>query len=185
MRKQRRALSRDQVEQVTHLVATRLVHAGFNLSSPDQLKRLEDGVVGLTVTISAPGLGSLSPISLTGRLQELQHEAVASQEDTLICGGLALDCRRRLVTLDGELLALTPRELQLLIFLMRNPDTVLTRSQLLGSVWELSYDGDIRTVDTHVKCLRRKLGPYSRHIVTVRKVGYRFDSKPAPEKEDN
>lgn len=177
MRKQRRALSREQAEQVTNLVAARLAHAGFNLSSPDQLKRLEEGVVGLTVTISAPGLGNLSPLSLTGRLQELHHDVAASGEDILVCGGLSVDCRRRLVTLDGAPLALTPRELRLLVFLMRNPDTVLTRGQLLGNVWELGYGGDIRTVDTHVKCLRRKLGPYSRHIATVRKVGYRFDSK--------
>ena len=177
MRKQRRALSREQEEQVTRLVASRLAYAGFSLSSPDQLKHLEEGVVGLTVTISAPGLGSFSPLSLTGRLQELHHDVAAPQEGTLACGGLEVDCRRRLATLDGEPLTLTPRELRLLIFLMRNPDTVLTRGQLLGSVWELNYSGDIRTVDTHVKCLRRKLGPYSRHIATVRKVGYRFDSQ--------
>ena len=177
MRKQRRVLSQDQMEQVTHLISSRLAHAGFNLSTPEQLKNLEEGVVGLTITINAPGLGSLSPLSFSGRLQELHHDVVAPEEDTLTCGGLAVDCRRCLATLDGAPLVLTPRELQLLIFLMRNPDTVLTRGQLLGSVWELSYNGDIRTVDTHVKCLRRKLGPYSRHIATVRKVGYRFDSK--------
>lgn len=177
MRKQRRAFSRDQVEQVIHLVAARLVCAGFNLSDSEQQKNLDEGVVGLSVTINAPGIGSLSPIYLSGRLRELQHDAAVPTEDIISCGGLVLDCRRRLVTLDGKTLTLTPRELQLLTFLMRNPDTVLTRGQLLGSVWELSYDGDIRTVDTHVKCLRHKLGAYSGHIVTVRKVGYRFDSK--------
>lgn len=176
MRKQRRALSENQVEQVTHLVASRLVCAGFNLSAPDRLGQLEEGVLGLTVTISVPELGNLPPVFLTGRLQELYHDVAAPEEDILTCGGLSLDCRRRLVTLDGAPLVLTPRELRLLTFFMRNPDIVLTRGQLLGSVWELSYSGDIRTVDTHVKCLRRKLGPYSRRITTVRKVGYRFDS---------
>ena len=176
MRKQRRALSREQEEQVTRLIASRLAYAGFSLSSSDRLGRLEEGVVGLTVTVSAPGLGALSPLYLTGRLQELHHDVAAPDEDTLTCGGLAVDQRRRLATLDGQPLVLTPRELRLLIFLMRNPDTVLTRGQLLGNVWELNYGGDIRTVDTHVKCLRRKLGSYSRHIATVRKVGYRFDS---------
>lgn len=176
MRKPRRTISQEQVEKVTQLVASRLAYAGFTLSTPEQIKNLEEEQVGLTVTIHVPGLGSIPPLSLTGRLQELHHDIAAPEEETLVCGGLMVDCRRRLVTLDGEPLTLTPRELQLLTFLMRNPDTVLTRGQLLGSVWELSYDGDIRTVDTHIKCLRRKLGPYCRHIVTVRKVGYRFDS---------
>ena len=73
-------------------------------------------------------------------------------------------------------MSFTPREFQLLSYLAHHPDSVIPRTQLLGSVWELSYGGDIRTVDTHVKCLRRKLGPYARHIATVRKIGYRFDS---------
>lgn len=176
MRKPRRTISQEQVEQVTHLIASRLAYAGFTLSTPEQLRSLEEELVGLTVTIHVPGMGSIPPLSFTGRLQELQHDIAASEEDTLVCGGLMVDCRRRLATLDGETLVLTPRELQLLIFLMRNPDMVLTRGQLLGSVWELSYDGDIRTVDTHIKCLRRKLGSYGGHIATVRKVGYRFDS---------
>lgn len=176
MRKPRRTISQEQVEKMTRLVASRLACAGFTLSTPEQVKSLEEGTLGLTVTVQAPEVGILPPIFLTGRLQELHHDIAAPEEDTLVCGGLMVDCRRRLATLDGEALELTPRELQLLIFLMRNPDTVLTRGQLLGSVWELSYDGDIRTVDTHIKCLRRKLGRYSAHIATVRKVGYRFDS---------
>lgn len=175
MRKHRQELSPDQVDQVYHLVASCLARSGFSIATPDQLDQLDDGIVGLTVNISAPGLGPVPPVYLTGKLLELHH-SLTPEEDTLSCDGLVLDCRRRQVTLNGKSLTLTPRELQLLTFLMRNPDTVLTRGQLLGSVWELSYAGDIRTVDTHVKCLRRKLGSYSRHIATVRKVGYRFDS---------
>lgn len=176
MRKPRRTISQEQVEKTTHLVASRFAGAGFTLSTAEQVRSPEEGILGLTVTVQAPEIGTLPPIFLTGRLQELHHDIAAPAEDTLACGGLTVDCRRRLATLDGEALALTPRELRLLIFLMRNPDTVLTRGQLLGGVWELSYDGDIRTVDTHIKCLRRKLGRYSAHIATVRKVGYRFDS---------
>lgn len=177
MKKQRRALSREQKEQIARLVASRLTCAGFSPASADELGQPKEGVVGLTVTISVPELGSFPPIHLTGDLRELQHDVAAPGEDILTCGGLKVDPHRRLATLDGDPLILTPREMRLLIFLMRNPDTVLTRGQLLGSVWELNYSGDIRTVDTHVKCLRRKLGPYSRRVATVRKVGYRFDSQ--------
>ena len=83
-------------------------------------------------------------------------------EDTLCFGGLTLDCRRRLVFMDGEQMSFTPREFQLLSYLAHHPDSVIPRTQLLGSVWELSYGGDIRTVDTHVKCLRHKLGEFGR-----------------------
>lgn len=175
MRKHRQDLSPDQVDQVSHLVASCLARSGFSIATADQLEDLDEGIVGLTVNVTAPGLGTVPPIILTGKLMELHH-SLTPEEDTITCGGLVLDCRRRQVFIDGEPLVLTPRELQLLTYLMRNPDTVLTRGQLLGSVWELSYAGDIRTVDTHVKCLRRKLGEYSKHIATVRKVGYRFDS---------
>jgi len=175
MRKHRQELSPDQADQINHLVASCLARSGFSVATPDQLEHLDQGIVGLTVTITAPGAGPVPPVYLTGKLLEMHH-SLAPEEDTISCGGMVLDCRRRQVIINGTPLVLTPRELQLLTYLMRNPDTVLTRGQLLGSVWELSYAGDIRTVDTHVKCLRRKLGPYGRHIVTVRKVGYRFDS---------
>ena len=177
MKRCRQDLSPQQADQVRDLVALSLARSGFTLASPEQLDQLGDEMVGLTVNITVPGVGAIPTAVFTGRLQEL-HQALVVEEETLCCGGLVLDCRRRQAFIDGQLLALTPREFQLLSYLIHNPDTVLPRTQLLGSVWELSYGGDIRTVDTHIKCLRRKLGPYARHIATVRKVGYRFDSSP-------
>ncbi len=165
----------DQIAQARYLIASCLSRSGFMMVPSDELSQLEKGLVGLTVNVSIPGMGEIQPLSFTGSLLEL-HQSMAPEEDVITCGGLMLDCRRRKVSIDNDPLVLTPRELQLLTYLMRNRDEVLTRGQLLGGVWELGYRGDNRTVDTHIKCLRRKLGEYGRCIVTVRKVGYRFDS---------
>lgn len=89
--------------------------------------------------------------------------------------GLKLNYKERTVTVDGERIPLTPREFNLLYYLMMNRNIVLSREKIILTVWEMDYDGDDRTVDTHIKCLRAKLKEYGNHIVTVRKVGYKFE----------
>lgn len=168
-------LPAEQLEQVHFLVAHCLAKAGLSMTAPDVLERLEDGQVGLKIDLTVPDMVNIPTLYFIGSLKEL-HQAVTADKTLLRCDGLEVDCRRRRATLNGEPLALTPRELQLLTHLLQNRNQVLTRGQLLGSVWELGYTGDSRTVDTHVKCLRRKLGEFGRHIVTVRKVGYRFET---------
>ena len=78
------------------------------------------------------------------------------------------------VTVDGEEIILTATEFKLLSELIRNPGKVQTRDQLLDRVWAYQFDGYARTVDTHVRRLRQKLGGYSDWVETVRGVGYRF-----------
>lgn len=168
-------LPAEQLEQVHFLVAYCLAKAGLSMSAPDVLEQLEEGQVGLKIDLAVPNMENIPTLYFTGSLKEL-HQAVTAEKTILRCDGLEIDCRRRRATLNGEPLALTPRELQLLTYLLQNRNQVLTRGQLLGSVWELGYTGDSRTVDTHVKCLRRKLGEFGQHIVTVRKVGYRFET---------
>lgn len=168
-------LPAEQLEQAHYLVAYCLAKAGFCLVPPEQLEALEEGQVGLSVNITIPGMEDIPTMAFTGSLKEM-HQSVTAEKSVLRCDGLEIDCRRRRASLNGEPLVLTPRELQLLTYLLQNRNQVLTRGQLLGSVWELGYTGDNRTVDTHIKCLRRKLGDFGRHIVTVRKVGYRFET---------
>ncbi len=67
------------------------------------------------------------------------------------------------------------KEFDLLYYLLKNVNIALTRDQIICTVWEMDYSGDDRTVDTHIKCLRAKLGPYAKCIITVRKVGYKFE----------
>lgn len=78
-------------------------------------------------------------------------------------------------SIDGEKLALTPKEFELLLCFVRNKGAVLTREQLLNEIWGYDFYGDSRTVDTHIKMLRNNLGEYREHIKTVWGVGYRYD----------
>ncbi len=79
------------------------------------------------------------------------------------------------MTVDGDTIVLTPKEFDLLYYLVKNKNIVLTRAQIISTVWDWDYAGDDRTVDTHIKCLRAKLKEYGEAIVTVRKVGYKFE----------
>lgn len=89
--------------------------------------------------------------------------------------GLCISGESRTVTVDGKPLSLPPKEFDLLLLLARNERIVLKREQILEAVWDYSYYGDGRTVDTHVKSLRDHLGPYRRFIKTVWGVGYKFE----------
>ncbi len=89
---------------------------------------------------------------------------------------LSVDFTAQVAELAGERLRLTPKEFALLSYLVKNRNTVLTRDELLGEVWGYDYYGDARTLDTHIKKLRRQLGEYGRLITTVHGVGYRLDA---------
>jgi DNA-binding response OmpR family regulator len=81
------------------------------------------------------------------------------------------------VEVDGTSVRLSPKEFELLEYLIRNRNMALSRSQLLQAVWGEDYYGDARTLDTHIKKLRQALGAYGRMIVTVRGIGYRLDAE--------
>ena len=82
------------------------------------------------------------------------------------------------VYLDGQEIALTHKEYELLSFLMANPGQIFSREQLLNRVWGYDFEGTTRTVDTHIKTLRQKLGDEGRHIVTLIRSGYKFEVTP-------
>lgn len=89
--------------------------------------------------------------------------------------GLEIDDNRRLVSIDGEKIDLSPKEYQLLRYMSSNEGIALSREQILNAVWNYDYFGDARTVDTHIKKLRLKLGDKGDYIQTVRGFGYRFE----------
>ena len=89
--------------------------------------------------------------------------------------GLRVDFTGRQVVLDGEALSLSPKEYDLLFYLVRNRGVALSRERLISQVWGLDFYGDDRTLDTHIKLLRKRLGRLSGRIVTLRGVGYRFE----------
>lgn len=90
--------------------------------------------------------------------------------------GLKVDFSARIVTVNGERVDMTPKEYDLFFFMVRNKGLALTREKLISEVWGYDFFGDERTLDTHIKLLRKSLGEYSRCIVTLRGVGYRFET---------
>lgn len=91
--------------------------------------------------------------------------------------GLKIDYSARIVYVNDERLDMTPKEYDLLTYLIKNENMAIKREELLSKVWGYDFFGDDRTLDTHMKLLRRKLGEYGKNIITLRGVGYRFEKK--------
>lgn len=105
----------------------------------------------------------------------LRRAAKPATEDKLFTAGLlAVDVKRRAVTVDGEPVILTYKEFELLCYLLENRGVVLSRDQILTKIWDYNYSGETRTVDVHIRTLRQKLGDAGALIETVRGVGYRL-----------
>ena len=98
-------------------------------------------------------------------------------DDTLRFPGLTVSLARYEVTYEGRELEMPPKELEVLFYLASHPNMVFTREQLLERVWGFDFFGDDRTLDTHIKLLRKQLGDYARYITTLRGVGYRFEKE--------
>lgn len=116
-----------------------------------------------------------SPRELIARVQAVLRRNGPRTEVVLQFGNLAIMPESRTVTADGNKLNLSPKEFDLLLKLAQNENIVMSRERLLDTVWEYSYYGDGRTVDTHIKSLRDHLGPYRNLIKTVWGVGYKFE----------
>jgi two-component system, OmpR family, response regulator ResD len=97
------------------------------------------------------------------------------KHQTAVIEGMTVDFTARRVTIDGADVDLSPKEYDLLFYLVRNRGIALTRDKLISEVWGYDFFGDDRTLDTHIKLLRRQLGDYAKYIVTLRGVGYRFE----------
>ena len=94
---------------------------------------------------------------------------------TLDGGGLRADVTARLVFIDGERVEMSPKEYDLFFYMLENRNVALSREKLISDVWGYDFFGDVRTLDTHIKLLRKSLGRYASLIVTLRGVGYRFE----------
>lgn len=117
-----------------------------------------------------------SPSILVARIKALLRRAenFGANKAVLTYHGLVIDKKRRVVTNDGQIVELSPKEYDLLTYLVDNAGVALSREQILNSVWDYDYFGDSRTVDTHIKKLRMKLGAKGEMVQTVRGYGYRF-----------
>ena len=113
---------------------------------------------------------------VTAIMNRVRPQAEERQRNVMEFGGLSIDLDGRIVTVDGQRVELSPKEYDLLVYMARNKNIALTREMLITNVWGYDFYGDDRTLDTHIKLLRRSLGPYSGYIVTLRGVGYRFEA---------
>ena len=112
---------------------------------------------------------------LRAHVEVLLKRKSVEKEEELLVGALRLENYAQKAYLDGELLNLTPKEYHLLYFFVQNKHRVLTRENILDGVWGFDYDGDIRTVDTLVKQLRKKMKDKSFYIQSIYGIGYRFE----------
>ena len=136
----------------------------------DELKGFE---LGVDEYISKP----FSPKILVARVQALlRRGSAASDSDTLEIGGIVLDKSAHTVTIDGNDVDLSYKEFELLTYFMENKGLALSREKILNSVWNYDYFGDARTIDTHVKKLRSKMGDKgNEYIKTIWGLGYKFE----------
>ena len=145
-----------------------------------------DRINGFEVGIDDYVIKPFSPKELMLRIEAIMKRVkttpipdVAAHKPNVIIeldnGGLRADVTARLVFIDGERLEMSPKEYDLFFYLLSNRNIALSREKLLCEVWGYDFFGDARTLDTHIKLLRKSLGKYSNYIVTLRGVGYRFE----------
>lgn len=134
-----------------------------------------DRVVGLELGADDYVVKPFSPRELILRIAAVLRRSSPDEVDKpWVKDGLSVDFSAHRVEVDGAEVALTATEFKLLTELLKNSGKVQTRDQLLNKVWTYQFEGYARTVDTHIRRLRRKLGPYSDWIITIRGVGYKF-----------
>lgn len=117
-----------------------------------------------------------SPKELIARVKAHLKRTIKNEE-VYTYKDLIVDYKGRKVTINGKSVSLTPKEYELLTYFIKNKGIALSREQLLNSVWDYDYYGDDRTVDTHIKMLRKNLGVYRDLIKTVREVGYKYETE--------
>ena len=137
-----------------------------------------DRIHGFELGVDDYVVKPFSPKELMMRVNAVMNRVKGTcvqKRDIFAAEGLQIDFTARVVTIDGVRTDLSPKEYDLLFYLVNNRNIALTREQLITHVWGYDFYGDDRTLDTHIKLLRRSLGPYSKYIVTLRGVGYRFE----------
>ena len=159
------------VREIRKEQATPVIMLSARGEEYDRIHGFETGVDDYVVKPFSPRelmMRVSAVLKRSGGLQETTDEIVK-------LGDLEVDFTARRVSIKGEELNLSPKEYDLLFYMVRNRGIALTREKLISDVWGYDFFGDDRTLDTHIKLLRRELGPCAERITTLRGVGYRFE----------
>ena len=129
--------------------------------------------LGVDEYISKP----FSPKILMARIDAILKRTMGDKKEVKDYGGIVIDPEGRTVTVDGKPIEMSLREYELLKYLVDNENIALSRDKILNNVWNYDYYGDSRTIDSHIKKIRHKLGKKGKYIETVRGIGYKFEIK--------
>ncbi len=139
----------------------------------EEYDRLHGFEVGVDDYVVKP----FSPKELMMRVGAILKRSAKTDSDIVNIDSLSINFTGRIVTIDNKKIDLTPKEYDLLFYLVKNRGIALSREKIISNVWGYDFFGDDRTLDTHIKLLRKNLGRYSSCITTLRGVGYRFESE--------
>lgn len=158
------------LRQIRHTSKVPIIMLTARGEEQDELFGFE---LGVDEYISKP----FSPKILVARVEALLKRTRAEENGTKDYGGIIIDSKGRTVTVDGKQIEMSLREYELLKYLVDNKGIALSRDKILNNVWNYDYYGDSRTIDSHIKKIRHKLGKKGKYIQTIRGIGYKFEVK--------
>ncbi len=137
----------------------------------------QDELFGFELGVDEYITKPFSPKLMVARVEAILRRTSSQEKELLDFGGIVIDYEGRTVEVDGKPIELSFREYELLKYLLDNENIALSRDKILNTVWNYDYYGDSRTIDSHIKKIRHKLGKKGKHIQTIRGIGYKFEIK--------
>ena len=137
----------------------------------------QDELFGFELGVDEYIAKPFSPKILVARVEAILKRTTKDMEEVKDYAGIEINKEGRTVKVDGKIVELSLREYELLLYLIENENIALSRDKILNNVWNYDYYGDSRTIDSHIKKIRHKLGKKGKYIKTMRGIGYKFEMK--------